>query len=90
MYTTGADPLKLGLLVFYQFAHSGVDLGRTGHARSALYTVVASTLTKLGVAYSMPSVRRTRPGDMFNSQARNFTRGAPAVLLTDMGALAGM
>lgn len=23
MFTTGADPLKLGLLVFYQFAHTG-------------------------------------------------------------------
>lgn len=26
MFTTGADPLKLGLLVFYQFAHTGESL----------------------------------------------------------------
>ena len=69
---------------------AGVDLGRTGHARSALYSVVASTLTKLGVSYSMPSTKRTRPGDQFASQAKTFSRAAPGALLADFGPMAGI
>ncbi|KAK9863795.1 hypothetical protein WJX84_010731 [Apatococcus fuscideae] len=57
------NPLKLRLGIFFEYNHTGVDLGRTGHARSDLFLVISNTLAELRVDYSLPGFVES-PTDM--------------------------
>ncbi|KAK9823582.1 hypothetical protein WJX72_003976 [[Myrmecia] bisecta] len=48
------DPLKFTLCVWWEYSHSGVELGRMSRARHALYMVVSKALVAANVAYTLP------------------------------------
>ncbi|KAK9815600.1 hypothetical protein WJX72_006571 [[Myrmecia] bisecta] len=54
-----SDPMKIQLGVYFEYQHPGVDLGRTGNARHAIFMCICGLLAEAGVSYTLPSFRDT-------------------------------
>ena len=50
-------PMKMTLAVYFDYTHSGTNLGRCSRVRTQVHIVVARVLNQAGVTYTWPTLR---------------------------------
>lgn len=73
-FNISADPMKMTLIIFYEFSHNGTDGARAADARNGMFVLISETLSKLGVRYTWGDVHHRYatgglPGSLQQEQA---------------------
>ena len=50
-------PMKLTLVLWYEFTHQGTNLVRSGKTRSKIHICVSQALSRSGVTYTWPAMK---------------------------------